>query len=321
MRKENLKSAFTLIEMMIVVAIIGIMIGGVFRLISAAGDNASRAATIKRLEKLQNALSGYYAVYGSYPPVERVRSGDPFVKDDATGINDPSESSELNAGNARNACAAQPVAFDFPNRKQDDVFVREVIKLNNWKAKTSYSQFQVKTTPREKRGWRMFQFGLLSFLLPRVAIMGGKEAENQNNYNNVFRSTQWSANNQGDLEAVRTREKVCANWIENFRGELDGGMTLYGVNTCRPHSSALIVTAPRSMGDSDRYCLLRISISDEWGNPIYYYSAPPYQSYRVWSAGPNGCTFPPWIKVNALSSGDQKKVADWTKDDITRFDR
>ena len=59
----------------------------------------------------------------------------------------------------------------------------------------------------------------------------------------------------------------------------------------------------------------------KWDNELYYYSAPPYQSYRIWSAGPNGKTFPPWIPLDSLSVEMRKKVSAWTSDDIARFDR
>ncbi|MFA6633287.1 MAG: type II secretion system protein, partial [Kiritimatiellia bacterium] len=79
------RAAFTLIEMMVVVALIGILVGGVFRLLSAAGENARRAETIERLQRVENAISGFYAKYGTYPPVPRHGSPDPFSKEDADG--------------------------------------------------------------------------------------------------------------------------------------------------------------------------------------------------------------------------------------------
>ena len=41
----------------------------VFRLAGTGGESTARAKTLARLQKLSNALSGYYAAFGSYPPV------------------------------------------------------------------------------------------------------------------------------------------------------------------------------------------------------------------------------------------------------------
>jgi len=55
---------------------------------------------------------------------------------------------------------------------------------------------------------------------------------------------------------------------------------------------------------------------DGWWRDIYYYSPEPYQTYTVWSAGPNGRTFPPWISRDSLGSEANRCVAAWTVDDI-----
>lgn len=320
MKKQNPRSAFTLIEMMIVVAIIGILIGGIFRLISAAGDNTSRAATIKRIEKLQNALAGYYAAYGTYPPVEKIRSGDPSVADDGTGQKDPEEGN-ITKESAKAACGAQPIAFAFPNKQMDNQFVKDLIEQRGLKGISGYDLFCSGTVAGET--WqedeaRTFKFGVLSYLLPRVEIMGGADYNDEHS-KNVFNCKRWTKNNDGSVESVRSREKICAKWLENFQGELNGGPRIWGIDTHRPHTEQLVITdALKAKGNS--VCLQEITMRDNWENPIYYYSAPPYSSYRVWSAGPDGNTFPPWIKVNALSPEDQKKVAEWTRDDISRFD-
>ena len=62
------------------------------------------------------------------------------------------------------------------------------------------------------------------------------------------------------------------------------------------------------------------TVKDSWHRDLFYYSAPPYQSYRVWSAGPDGKTFPPWIPLESLSSTDREIVAGWLKDDIVGID-
>ena len=41
----------------------------VFRLTGIAGSASKRETTVYRMQCLENCLSGYYAVFGSYPPV------------------------------------------------------------------------------------------------------------------------------------------------------------------------------------------------------------------------------------------------------------
>jgi Type II secretion system (T2SS), protein G len=51
------------------------------------------------------------------------------------------------------------------------------------------------------------------------------------------------------------------------------------------------------------------TVTDGWGREFFYYSAPPHQSFRIWSAGKDGYTFPPWETLTT-----QAKT--WIKDDI-----
>ena len=51
-----------------------------------------------------------------------------------------------------------------------------------------------------------------------------------------------------------------------------------------------------------------ITVQDGWGNEFFYYSPPPYQSYRLWSAGPNMVTFPPWFTEEEMKEHNDKKM-------------
>ena len=70
---------------------------------------------------------------------------------------------------------------------------------------------------------------------------------------------------------------------------------------------------------SRQYTLDMISIADGWGNDLYYYSPPPYQSYVLWSAGKNGRTFPPWIPRETLNEEANRCIGYWVKDDIVNL--
>ena len=60
---------FTLIEMLVVVLIIVLLAGLVFRMVGAIGKGNDIAATRATIEKVSHALEEFKAIYGKYPPV------------------------------------------------------------------------------------------------------------------------------------------------------------------------------------------------------------------------------------------------------------
>jgi len=71
MRQRNGRG-FTLIEMMVVILIIMILAGILFRVTLLIQEKMARSRCVYELEQLQNALNEFYAEYGSYPPVSFV---------------------------------------------------------------------------------------------------------------------------------------------------------------------------------------------------------------------------------------------------------
>ncbi|HMN42313.1 MAG TPA: type II secretion system protein GspG [Phycisphaerales bacterium] len=61
-------SAFTLLEMMLVVMIMGVLIGIAAWNIIGQGDKARRAATIATMKNVEGMLKTYNLDYGVYPP-------------------------------------------------------------------------------------------------------------------------------------------------------------------------------------------------------------------------------------------------------------
>ncbi len=334
--KQVNREAFTLIEMMVVVAVIGVLIAGVFRLMGAAGENNNKAKTIARLQRLQNALSGFYAEYGTYPPVTQgdYASPDPYQSRQSDGTYQASGT--LTSKNANSAAGAQPVAFSYPNVES----LNEFINLLG-QQQPAGQQFinaneaiggQAATIPEsDPKKVLIFRFGVLSYLLPRVELMGGVGTDTPNK--NFYDSKQWKKNNSGSREAQRDREnRAVGRWLPNFEGCLTGGWNILGIDTAAPDEGGprLASATQYPMGSGSSYALLNITIRDGWArdcresthvHELFYYSEPPYQSYRVWSSGLNGVTFPPWISLQSLPSEDQKKVTAWVEDDIVRFDR
>jgi len=335
MKSVNRKrSAFTLIEMMVVVAIIGILIAGVFRLVSAAGENAKRAKTIAVIQRVQNALSGFYAEYGTYPPVAQHSSPDPYVEANAESGKEE-KTSQLKSENACRAARAQPVAFEFPNPKSMDDYINMLYKDQGiMSVNQQLGQVAATLTKYQWQDVKIFKFGMLSFLLPRVELMGGADLADGNDSDNTpnmkfFNSLQWQKNNTGTLKAIREREnRAVSRWLPNLEKTLYGGMIVMGVNLSEDTTDETPDPTffgsgqyPNGSSGGNKYVLQGMTIHDGWGRELYYFSAPPYQSYRIWSAGQNGITFPPWISQEALSTKDRETVNAWVEDDLVFFDR
>ena len=88
----------------------------------------------------------------------------------------------------------------------------------------------------------------------------------------------------------------------------DGGLSIY--NVPNPYS-------PNGVGSrAQQYVLDEITVRDGWGRELFYYSPPPHQTYRVWSSGADGMTFPPWLDLDALDPSEKRIAFNWTKDDI-----
>jgi prepilin-type N-terminal cleavage/methylation domain-containing protein len=68
MRTLRKHLGFTLVEMLVVVAVIGILMGIVLKLQSLVGHRTARALTVSRLQNVASCIEEYYRVYGEYPP-------------------------------------------------------------------------------------------------------------------------------------------------------------------------------------------------------------------------------------------------------------
>ena len=369
-----MRKAFTIIELLIVVVVITILLAITFRLTQIGGENAARNETLLKMERIENALSGYFAAFGSYPPVELYASRNVYTAVDQNGRQkEGQEDSNLKWDNVKVACEAQPIGARFPFTDEDadkrtvetaleEVRFRISHNIGEWKKYPQLaSGFIMAREPNDFPGWdteaswqsgpHIFQFGVMSFLLPRYLFMSnGVEARNLN------KCAQWTASNKysshpntgiqfGDWkDQLRDRrlvmripsQAVCARWMPNFKGIVtmnpkkigekeDASTTLFGVNVMDSNGiSAFTVSDDigpevflRNVDLRDRKALDTMTIRDGWYNDFYYYSPPPFQSYRLWSAGPNGKTFPPWVPLKTLKTdADRQQAAAWAKDDI-----
>ena len=327
MKKNN---GFTLIELMIVIAIIGILIGTTFKLMQVAADSKARAVTRARLERLQNALSGYYAIYGMYPAVPLYGDPDPASgknssEDKGAGIKSGTQES------AQTAARAQPVGFEYPTPTWMDnqipilFYPDNVISLNTAIGSLS-------PTDGDWNKYKGFKFGLMSFLLPRVEIVGHPNNGSKAPVRDVYQKAQWMDNNLSsrvpgssgqditllltNLEKQRVIEnEECVRWLPCFEGILRSfASSVLGVKINGDINGGHRLAA-RQMIDGPKVALAFITITDGWGRELFYHSAPPYQSFRVWSAGPDGLTYPPWVP-STDATYKSLKAQTWTKDDI-----
>lgn len=361
-----MKKAFTLVELLVVVVVIVTLMTITFKLAGAGGDSTARNITINRMQRLENCLSGYYAAYGSYPPVQLHGSRDYTYKAEESSYLQAIAQDERIAGNLSEnwvsvnaACRSQPLDFAFPFNDNMRDYVEAVSQLerDSNPSATPYTALTDNGTVSTKGkavGWsqvQIFKFGVMSYLLPRylVAMKGSDGSQGTSSRTQLFTAQKsWTENNQlpcqfetgapypdwsgvySDVNsepwkvAALPSQAATARWLPNLSGICSWltSRELYGVDI-RDHDDISIPPNKYSPGGysntSQSYKLERVTVKDGWGNVFYYYSVPPHQSYTLWSSGPNGRTFPPWVpdeERNAMSAADRQTVQTWVGDDL-----
>ena len=416
-----MKKGFTLLEMLIVMALLVTLMGIVYKLHGIAGDSEDKSCTILRMQRLENCLAGYHAAFGNYPPVQLhgsrdistyVPDGD-FMQDKdhepreidwgGEGESWGSGKEEIAWAQVEAACRAQPISCEYPfpdNSASIQELDRQAAEMTEyamqdeiwpqlsttdktiiwgdkpWKTKQKGNWDSINKNPgrlapkMNSSDWneiQLFRFGLMSYLLPRYLVMMVGKAEFYTSYE------QWNANNRvpcdpltgeenfggGGWEAVKklapkdqeatldnddTRllasipsQAVCARWMPNLEKicKCNSHPVVFGVklrSTRKRHGdylggyhySMVHIRPYRPHGQkvgSQQYVLDFITVRDGWGRDFYYYSPEPYQRYVLWSAGPNGKTFPPWIERDSLGSAGARRVGEWTHDDIMHLSK
>jgi len=398
--QQAMKKAFTLIELLIVIAVVSILMGLVFRLSSLGKDSWRRTLTVTRLQKIENCLSGYHAAFGSYPPVKLHGARDIYLRTNVHGLQTSEHNESLWGWNkigdvgermawrqVEAACRSQPVACRFPYPERYDRLidiVSEEMKRRAESGEDIYKNYFEDESRKKrlsssfddgvsrnigrhaknksKKDWRhiqLFKFGLMSYLLPRyLVMMNGDEV--------LFRDyAQWTGNNvmpcnpfTGDSYSMRggwaqvrrdatstmksdlakianiPSQSVCARWMPNLAGvcQANHDFTLFGVkikgdswydrSELDVENFDIEIFTPNTDSEestANQYILDGVTVRDGWGNDLYYYSPAPFQQYQLWSAGPNGRTFPPWISRKRLKANANERVAIWVADDIVNM--
>ena len=355
---------------MIVVVVLVTLMGITFRLTGIGSDSSYRSTTISRLQKLENCLSGYFAAFGSYPPVALHASRNIYLAVDDFGNQLGSQTGTLNWQSVDAACKAQPVSVRFPFASSLADYVDKLSKIYVERCNSSDARFKAYQTDAARKkyaggfrsitkqsdvpGWsedaswqevKAFQFGLMSFLLPRYMFMVDFLKDNgsfSDSKANLDTCKQWTANNtlssnpkNGDnysswsdqFSSMRDSvirlipsQAVTARWMPNLEGivSCSGNTEFFGGRISDGTGGSLDAgETPTVVVFENNTVLDHMTVKDGWGREFYYYSAPPYQSYRLWSAGPNGYTFPPWVPLDSLQSdSDRRTASNWMADDI-----
>lgn len=219
------KSGFTLIELLVVTVVVVSLMAVMFRLSGIAGNTSDRETTVHRLQCLENCLSGYYAAFGSYPPVPlQGASRNVYRKVDSSHntiqTDDDEIESTLEWYSVRAACMAQPVAAMFPppngsKEKYDvykqgiqaaldsDIFSDSVKKhaqqlvSMTWQSLENPGFLNSYQDETDSRRLHLFRYGLMSFLLPRYRFMlqcaRGSQSGNTEAFNNsIDNYRQWT---------------------------------------------------------------------------------------------------------------------------------
>ena len=265
MKKQN---GFTLIELMVVFVIIIILAGLVMNLVTAAMQKANKADTKAKLEMVAQALEEFRAINGRYPPV-------PYY--DGEGQHFKYEYAELDL---------RPTAMSSP---QNAIYPELATYIK-----------------QQGGGTTLYRFGLMAYLCPRYkgaaenspASFVGYNDNEKPAWNYVSQTYSTAANavvsEWGDYNYREGKITDSAQDLESARRILpflgatmntDGSIRNPGIISQIPWQNGASYTI-----GSFTYHNPNITIRDAWNRDLLYESKPPYDSYKLWSYGPDGRT-------------------------------
>lgn len=216
-----MKRAFTLIEMLIVIAVMVTLMSIAFKLSTISDSNGAREKTINRMQRIENCLSGYYAAFGSYPPVKCYGSRDIYLTIKDNVQTDQRDTSKINWARVEQACRAQPVESCMPFSERSRRHIKDYSDAIAFAAskgayaghpleavlRTGFSigdprWFAMKWNFSDWRKVQLFKFGLTSYLLPRYLMMMDGASGYYGNASGGGACAQWADNNDVPHDAL-----------------------------------------------------------------------------------------------------------------------
>ncbi len=252
------KNGFTLIEMLVVVVVIAILAGLVFKMLGAGGTSSDKAKARRLVESMANAVEEYRSEYGRYPPVARAKSGE------------------------------QPFGYEYPG------------SIDNWtrggRAGTENLASQLSQVSRNDA--TVFIFGLMSYLETRV---GGRaeyahKSLFQKGRNVTLGESHWLSQNSAKYSSGLQREDITSGnvsrrngWDANWNDAMDNPRDVRAAKKIEPYIKDIRGTW-LSCREYNGVCYTNTlsTVIDPWNHQLNYRSDPPYDSYRIWSNGPDG---------------------------------
>jgi len=254
------RQGFTLIEMLIVLLIVAVLSGMVFALIGLVGSSTDKATTRKRVEMLANAVEEFRAEYGKYPPVPQYREG---------------------------GTLKQPIYYEWPvcsegitlGRSDDGIFYGITDgDANRIMRSTSAADY---ATAADANG-RLFTFGLASFLMTRFE--GRDYVYDRSGYTNGFAIA--------SPKVLTDKTQKNRQWYDHNSSAQDGERDRRAASRFKYYVDQSGTHGPdwkqRSYGSDLKYRNRYITFWDAWRQELRYESHPPYDSYKIWSIGPDG---------------------------------
>ena len=268
-KSERRSGGFTLIEMLVVIVIIVILMGVVFRLSRGAMAKSDYAAEEKRVSILRTLIEEFHAEYNLYPPV-------PVYT--------------YKSYNGTKNLRVQPVNFVGAYGNARDV--------NFFPTDKGYSPTCEK---------HYFVFGLMSHFVDRGHFCNKALSHFGSNSDPV---KDWGGCNDspklenGKLEAdIPAKDKAFVKRVAPIVAQiLDYSREEYEKNKTFVFDRHIYVDA-----DNGHCKGFTTELYDSWGHEYVYVSSPPYTTYLVFSAGPDG-------KYDPDYPGDRSKDAN--KDNI-----
>lgn len=263
--KTTSNKGFTLIEMLVVCLIVVLLAGMVFRLTSAVAKANAISQTKARLEMVANALEEFKAIYGKYPPVGMKKRGDspwcPFYYEFPGTEAFGGDTGEEEARNLIRAMKAKDEEWGYEDRKwnSDDKRAR-----NNF-----------------------FTFGVCSFFVPRV---NGTASRGPKAFRTMSECTQWNVYNDGNAMKDSQRDLDAARRILPHLGARlsPEGEVDVSPDGCILELNTWHTRLYRGQFDGSIRTNNSATVFDMWDKDLCYWSLPPYETFKLWSSGPNG---------------------------------